>query len=111
MLFPDDETWLSSFTKKYRTKKSVSQIGHHDLRKWAKLTANTGGRYLAKYMSPDLWGDSVESLQTAYTIIGLFAPAEIKESDASQTAWAALGRHIVRKLPKLKVKLQPRPKK
>ncbi len=56
MLFPDDETWLSKFTNKYRTKKNVSQIGHHDLKKWAKLTDNTDGQYLAKYMAPDLWG-------------------------------------------------------
>jgi hypothetical protein len=97
MFFGDDRAWLRDFTKENCKKKAVSDIKDRALKKWAKLTEKTDGQHLAEDMTPDLWGDSIESLQTAKKIIEQSASATLKKSDAYQTIIPRLRRAILQK--------------
>lgn len=86
----DADTGLRRFTETYCKKKSIRLIGHGELMRWAKLTAQTGGKLTPKCMSPKLWGDSVESLQTGVAILVTSTPAELVGQEAIQRSVAAL---------------------
>jgi len=103
MLFDPPEVWLAKFTARNCKKKSITRISHRELAKWRTHTSSTNGRFLKKFMAPALWSDSLDSLQTAATIVNVYAPKEILASDEFQTALTGLRRAILREHRRLYV--------
>jgi|SRR5688572_27340493 hypothetical protein len=96
MLFDPPEVWLAKFTARNGKKKSITRISPRELSKWRTHTSSTNGRFLKKFMAPALWSDSLESLQTAATIVNVYAPQEILASDGFQSTLSSLRRAILR---------------
>jgi len=80
----DEETQLRKFTECYSKEKSIKNIPEGELKHWAKLTAKTEGQYIPKYMTADLWADSIGSLKTAVAILVSYTP---ERSAAAQDRW------------------------
>jgi hypothetical protein len=76
----DEQTQLRKFTEAHSAKKSIANIGQEDLKRWQRLTAKTEGKFLEKYMSPVLWADSNESLQTALAVVLTYTPSGVSAS-------------------------------
>src|SRR6185295_132847 len=98
----DDETELRRFTEDYSKHKRIDEIPTRKLRHWAKATEKTEGQYISRYITPELWGDSIESLQTAVAILITYTP---ERSAAARARWpttlTALRQEILkRKKPK-----------
>ncbi len=96
MFIDPPEVWLAKFTERNGKKKSITKISPRKLAKWRTHTSSTKGRFLKKFMAPAKWSDSLESLQTAATIVNVYAPQDILASDEFQSTLASLRRAILR---------------
>jgi hypothetical protein len=96
MLFDPPDVQLAKFTQKNGKRKTIATIRLGELESWKKLTQKTAGRYMAKYMAPSLWDNSIESLQTALAIVVAYTPSSLYASDEYQRVLVALRKQILK---------------
>src|ERR1039457_4662565 len=77
MLFDPPDVQLAKFTRKHCKRK-------------------TAGLYIAKYMAPSLWENSIESLQTALAVVVAYTPSSLYANDEYQRILVALRKQILK---------------
>jgi hypothetical protein len=95
-MFDPPDVQLAKFTQKHCKRKTIATIPLGELESWKKLTQRTTGLYIAKYMAPSLWGDSIESLQTAVAIVVAYTPSSLQANEEYQRILVALRRQILK---------------
>jgi hypothetical protein len=96
MLFDSPDVQLAKFTKRHCKRKTIATIPPGELESWKKLTRKTDGLYIAKYMAPSLWANSIESLQTALAIVVAYTPSSLYDNDEYQRTLVALRKQILK---------------
>jgi len=95
-MFDPPEVQLAKFTQKHCKRKSIATIPLGDLENWKRLTQKTAGLYLAKYMTPSLWDNSIESLQTALAVVVAYTPSSLHAGDEYPRTVVALRKRILK---------------
>ena len=94
-MFDSPDVSLAKFTAKYRKTISIGLIPKPDLEHWRKWTNKTGGALIPVHMSPEAWGDSIGSLQTAAAIVGAYTPSSLRNTEYFQATLPRLHRRIL----------------
>jgi hypothetical protein len=95
-MFDPPDVQLAQFTRKHCKRKTIATIPLGELASWKKLTQKTAGRYMAKYMAPSLWENSIESLQTALAVVVAYTPSSLYANDEYQRILVALRKQILK---------------